>query len=58
MVQRRGEGIHMNRGRVGEEKGGKETDRCPLTEPGSKLWRANHDSIPPDEQLQLNQLPY
>jgi hypothetical protein len=21
----------MNRGRVGEEKGGKETDRCPLT---------------------------
>jgi hypothetical protein len=24
--------IHMNRGRVGEERGGKETDRCPLTE--------------------------
>jgi hypothetical protein len=24
-------GIHMNRGRVGEERGGKETDRCPLT---------------------------
>jgi hypothetical protein len=23
--------IHMNRGRVGEERGGKETDRCPLT---------------------------
>jgi hypothetical protein len=22
--------IHMNRGRVGEERGGKETDRCPL----------------------------
>jgi hypothetical protein len=21
----------MNRGRVGEERGGKETDRCPLT---------------------------
>jgi hypothetical protein len=26
-------GIHMNRGRVGEERGGKETDRCPLTVP-------------------------
>jgi hypothetical protein len=25
------EGIHMNMGRVGEERGGKETDRCPLT---------------------------
>jgi hypothetical protein len=24
----------MNKGRVGEERGGKETDRCPLT--GSK----------------------
>jgi hypothetical protein len=24
-------GIHMNRGRVGEERGGKEMDRCPLT---------------------------
>jgi hypothetical protein len=24
-------GIHMNRGRVGEERGGKETDGCPLT---------------------------
>jgi hypothetical protein len=22
----------MNRGRVGEERGGKETDRCPLTD--------------------------
>jgi hypothetical protein len=22
----------MNRGRVGEERGGKETDRCPLTQ--------------------------
>jgi hypothetical protein len=34
MVQRcyRGVGdIHMNRGRVGEDKGGKEMDRCPLT---------------------------
>jgi hypothetical protein len=25
------EGIHMNRGRVGEERGGKEADGCPLT---------------------------
>jgi hypothetical protein len=25
--------IHMNKGRVGEERGGKETDRCPLTLP-------------------------
>jgi hypothetical protein len=24
-------GVHMNRGRVGEERGGKETDGCPLT---------------------------
>jgi hypothetical protein len=23
--------IHMDRGRVGEERGGKEIDRCPLT---------------------------
>jgi hypothetical protein len=28
----RGGGIHMNRGRVGEERGGKETDGCPLTD--------------------------
>jgi hypothetical protein len=27
-------------------------------EPGSKLWCANHNSIPPDEWLQLNKLPY
>jgi hypothetical protein len=31
----RGGGIYMNRGRVGEERGGKETDRCPLTRPGN-----------------------
>jgi hypothetical protein len=31
LVQRGGEGIHMNRWRVGEDRGGKETDRCPLT---------------------------
>jgi hypothetical protein len=33
MVQRWGGGIHMNRGRVGEERRGKETDGCPLTLP-------------------------
>jgi hypothetical protein len=26
-------GIHMNRGRVGDERGGKEMDGCPLTLP-------------------------
>jgi hypothetical protein len=26
--------IHMNKGRVGEERGGKEIDRCPLTDRG------------------------
>jgi hypothetical protein len=35
--------IHMNRGRVGEERGGKETDRCPYTTcwfccPGLEPW--------------------
>jgi hypothetical protein len=25
-------GVHINRGRVGEERGGKEMDGCPLTE--------------------------
>jgi hypothetical protein len=24
-------GVHINRGRVGEDRGGKETDRCPLS---------------------------
>jgi hypothetical protein len=28
--------IHMNKGRVGEERGGKETDGCPLSLPGLK----------------------
>jgi hypothetical protein len=32
MVQRRGEGVYINRGRVGEERVGKEIDRCPLTQ--------------------------
>jgi hypothetical protein len=31
MVQRRGGGIHMNRERVGEKRGGKEMDGYPLT---------------------------
>jgi hypothetical protein len=31
LVQRWEGGIHMNRGRVGEERGGKEMDGCPLT---------------------------
>jgi hypothetical protein len=29
--------MHMNRGRVGEERGGKETDRCSLTSTGT-FW--------------------
>jgi hypothetical protein len=29
--------IHMNKGRVGEERGGKEMDRCPYTL--SLLWQ-------------------
>jgi hypothetical protein len=32
LVQRWGGGIHMNKGRVGEDRGSKETDRCPLTD--------------------------
>jgi hypothetical protein len=31
IVQRWGGGIHMNRWRVGEDRGSKETDGCPLT---------------------------
>jgi hypothetical protein len=31
MVQRCGE-VHINKGRVGEERRGKETDGCPLTD--------------------------
>jgi hypothetical protein len=27
--------IHINKGRVGEERGGKETDGCPLTDGSS-----------------------
>jgi hypothetical protein len=27
-------------------------------EPESKLWHANHDSISPNERVQLNKLPY
>jgi hypothetical protein len=32
--------INMNRGRVGEERGGKETDGCPLTVTTSLLFGA------------------
>jgi hypothetical protein len=30
--------VHINKGRVGEERGGKEMDRCPLTgaSPGTR----------------------
>jgi hypothetical protein len=31
LVQRWGGGIHMNKGRVGEDRGSKEIDGCPLT---------------------------
>jgi hypothetical protein len=31
LVQRWGGGIHMNKGRVGEDRGNKKTDGCPLT---------------------------
>jgi hypothetical protein len=31
MIQRWVEGVHMDRGRVGEDRGSKETDGCPLT---------------------------
>jgi hypothetical protein len=35
--------IDMNRGRVGEERGGKETDRCPLTSNiSSNRWLKGH----------------
>jgi hypothetical protein len=30
-----GGGIHMNRWRVGEDRGSKETDGCPLTSSGA-----------------------
>jgi hypothetical protein len=33
LVQRWGGGIHMNKGRVGEDRGSKETDGYPLTSP-------------------------
>jgi hypothetical protein len=31
LVQRWEGGIHINKGRVGEDRGSKETDGCPLT---------------------------
>jgi hypothetical protein len=36
LVQRWGGGIHMNKGRVGEDRGSKEMDRCPLTAPDNR----------------------
>jgi hypothetical protein len=30
--------IHIDKGRVGEESKGKETDRCPLTSPPLQRW--------------------
>jgi hypothetical protein len=33
----------MNRGRVGEERGGKETDGCPLTERFAENSRRERD---------------
>jgi hypothetical protein len=30
--------VHMSKGRVGEDRGSKETDGCPLTLPPSKVW--------------------
>jgi hypothetical protein len=35
-------GIHMNRGRVGEERGGKEMDGCPLTLPPLQSAASRH----------------
>jgi hypothetical protein len=34
--------IHIDRGRVGEERGGKEMDRCPLTE----KQKTGHPKLP------------
>jgi hypothetical protein len=30
--------VHMNKGRVGEDRGSKETDRCPLTRTIRMEW--------------------
>jgi hypothetical protein len=34
--------IHMNKGRVGEERRGKEMDRCPLTLPPLQSAASRH----------------
>jgi hypothetical protein len=44
LVQRWGGGIHMNKGRVGEDRGSKETDGCPLT--GAYTMQAGHYKRP------------
>jgi hypothetical protein len=36
--------LHMNRGRVVEERGGKETDGCPLTPPMYKVAMSHPDA--------------
>jgi hypothetical protein len=36
LVQRWEGGIHINKGRVGEDRGSKETDGCPLTVASTK----------------------
>jgi hypothetical protein len=44
--------IHMNRGRVGEEKGGKEANGCPLKLPPFKAWC--HDARGPPGGHQIH----
>jgi hypothetical protein len=51
LVQRWGGGIHMNKGRVGEDRGSKETDGCPLTAPTqrhavSDIYTTDHNRLP------------
>jgi hypothetical protein len=43
----------MNRGRVGEERGGKETDRCPLTFPPPPFKVQCHDMQRPPGGCQV-----
>jgi hypothetical protein len=40
------------RGRVGEERGGKETDRCPPTVSGNGQSRGNRTYLEGDKMLQ------
>jgi hypothetical protein len=43
LVQRWGGGVHMNRGRVGEDRGSKETDGYPLTTTAALIQGAHAD---------------